>query len=42
MAEFMVGIGEGKLGKDWHELVLMLTQNGRLALLAEIATLFDS
>jgi len=25
------------LGKEWHELVLMLTQNARLGLLAEIA-----
>src|SRR5580704_17819077 len=42
MADFVIGIGEGKLGNDWHELVLMLTQNGRLELLAEIATLFDA
>ena len=42
MAEFVVGIGEGKLGNDWHELILMLTQNGRLELLSEIATLFDA
>jgi F-type H+-transporting ATPase subunit delta len=41
LADFMAGIGGEKLGKEWHELVLMLTQNGRLTLLAEIATLFD-
>ena len=42
LADFMVAIGGEKLGKEWHELVLMLTQNGRLVLLAEIATLFDA
>lgn len=42
LADFMVSIGGEKLGKEWHELVLMLTQNGRLNLLAEIATLFDA
>ena len=42
LADFVVGIGGEKLGKEWHELVLMLTQNGRLDLLAEIATLFDA
>ena len=41
LADFVIGIGGEKLGKEWHELVLMLAQNGRLALLAEIATLFD-
>ena len=42
LADFVVGIGGEKLDKEWHELVLMLTQNGRLGLLAEIATLFDA
>jgi F-type H+-transporting ATPase subunit delta len=42
LADFVVGIGGEELGKEWHELVLMLTQNGRLDLLAEIATLFDA
>ena len=41
LADLVIAIGGEKLGKEWHELVLMLTQNGRLGLLAEIATLFD-
>ena len=28
LADFMVAIGGEKLGKEWHELVLMLAQNG--------------
>jgi F-type H+-transporting ATPase subunit delta len=42
LAEFVIAIGGGKLGDEWHELVLMLAQNGRLAVLPEIATLFDA
>jgi F-type H+-transporting ATPase subunit delta len=42
LADFVIAIGGEKLGKEWHELVLMLTQNGRLGLLPEIATLFDA
>ena len=42
LADFVIDIGGGKLGGEWHELVLALAQNGRLAVLAEIATLFDA
>jgi F-type H+-transporting ATPase subunit delta len=41
LADFVIDIGGGKLGTEWHELVLMLAQNQRLAILPEIATLFD-
>jgi F-type H+-transporting ATPase subunit delta len=41
LADFVIDIGGGKLGGEWHELVLALAQNGRLAVLPEIATLFD-
>jgi F-type H+-transporting ATPase subunit delta len=42
LADFVIGIGGGKLGAEWDELVLTLAQNGRLAILPEIATLFDA
>jgi F-type H+-transporting ATPase subunit delta len=42
LADFVIGIGGGKLGAQWHELVLTLAQNRRLALLPEIATLFNA
>jgi F-type H+-transporting ATPase subunit delta len=42
LAEFVIDIGGGKLGAQWHEFVLALAQNGRLAVLPEIATLFDA
>jgi F-type H+-transporting ATPase subunit delta len=42
LADFVIGIGGGKLGTEWDELMLALAQNGRLALLPEIATLFDA
>jgi len=42
LADFVIDIDGGKLGGEWHELVLALAQNGRLAVLAEIATLFDA
>ena len=42
LADFVIDIGGGKLGGEWHELVLALAQNGRLAVLPEIATLFDA
>jgi F-type H+-transporting ATPase subunit delta len=41
LADFVIDIGGGKLGTEWHELVLTLAQNRRLALLPQIATLFD-
>ena len=41
LAELVSDIGGNKLGGEWHELVLALAQNGRLAVLPEIATLFD-
>jgi len=41
LADFLIGIGGGKLGGEWDELLLALAQNGRLAVVAEIATLFD-
>ena len=41
LADFVLDIGGGKLGTEWHELVLMLAQNRRLHLLPQIATLFD-
>jgi F-type H+-transporting ATPase subunit delta len=42
LADFVIGIVGGKLGAEWDELVLMLAQNRRLALLPEIATLFNA
>jgi F-type H+-transporting ATPase subunit delta len=42
LADFVIGIGGGKLGAEWNELVLMLAQNRRLAILPEIAALFDA
>lgn len=42
LADFVIAIGGGKLGREWDELVLMLAQNSRVALLPEIATLFDA
>jgi F-type H+-transporting ATPase subunit delta len=42
LADFVIGIGGGKLGAQWDELVLTLAQNRRLALLPQIATLFDA
>jgi F-type H+-transporting ATPase subunit delta len=42
LADFVIGVGGGKQGKEWDELVLTLAQNGRLVLLPEIATLFDA
>jgi F-type H+-transporting ATPase subunit delta len=42
LADFVSDIGGGELGGEWHELVLALAQNGRLAVLAEIAKLFDA
>jgi F-type H+-transporting ATPase subunit delta len=42
LADVVIDIGGGKLGGEWHELVLTLAQNGRLAVLPEIATLFDA
>jgi F-type H+-transporting ATPase subunit delta len=42
LADFVIDIGGGKLGAQWNELVLALAQNGRLAELPEIATLFDA
>ena len=42
LADFLIDIGGGQLGAEWHELVLALAQNGRLAVLPEIATLFDA
>ena len=42
LADFVIDIGGGKLGPQWAELVLTLAQNGRLSVLAEIATLFDA
>jgi F-type H+-transporting ATPase subunit delta len=41
LADFVIDIVGGKLGTEWHELVLTLAQNRRLALLPQIATLFD-
>jgi F-type H+-transporting ATPase subunit delta len=42
LAELVIDIGGGKLGGEWDELMLALAQNGRLAVLAQIATLFDA
>jgi len=42
LADLLIDIGGGKLGGEWNELVLTLAQNGRLAVLPEIATLFDA
>jgi F-type H+-transporting ATPase subunit delta len=42
LADFVIGVGGGKLGKEWDELMLTLAQNGRLNLLPEMATLFDA
>jgi F-type H+-transporting ATPase subunit delta len=42
LADFVIGIGGGKLGAEWDELMLALAQNGRLALLPQIALLFDA
>ena len=42
LADLIIGVGGGKLGAEWDELVLALAQNGRLAVLPEIATLFDA
>jgi F-type H+-transporting ATPase subunit delta len=42
LAELVIDIGGGNLGGEWDELVLMLAQNGRLAVLPQIATLFDA
>jgi F-type H+-transporting ATPase subunit delta len=42
LADLIVDIGGARLGGEWHELVLALAQNGRLAVLPEIATLFDA
>ena len=41
LADFVIDVGGGKLGVEWNELVLTLAQNHRLAILPEIATLFD-
>ena|ERR1700733_9355725 len=41
LADLVADIGGEKLGTEWHELVLMLAQNRRLAILPQIATLFD-
>jgi len=42
LADLVIDIGGGKLGAQWNELVLALAQNGRLAVLPQIATLFDA
>ena len=42
LADFVIDVGGGKLGPQWAELVLALAQNGRLAVLPEIAELFDA
>ena len=42
LAGLVIDIGGGKLGAQWNELVLTLAQNRRLALLPQIATLFDA
>jgi F-type H+-transporting ATPase subunit delta len=42
LADFVIDIDGGKLGSEWNELVLTLAQNRRLALLPQIATLFDA
>jgi F-type H+-transporting ATPase subunit delta len=42
LAQLVIGVGGGQLGKQWDELVLMLTQNARLAVLPQISTLFDA
>jgi F-type H+-transporting ATPase subunit delta len=42
LADLVIDISGGKLGAEWEELVLALAQNGRLAVLPEIATLFDA
>jgi F-type H+-transporting ATPase subunit delta len=41
LADLVADIAGAKLGTEWHELVLTLAQNRRLAILPEIATLFD-
>jgi F-type H+-transporting ATPase subunit delta len=41
LADLVAGIAGEQLGTEWHELVLTLAQNRRLAILAQIATLFD-
>jgi F-type H+-transporting ATPase subunit delta len=42
LADVVIDIGGGNLGAEWNELVLTLAQNRRLALLPQIATLFDA
>ena len=41
LAQLVSGIAGGKLGQDARNFVLTLAENRRLALLPEIATLFD-
>lgn len=41
LSDLVADIGDKKLGTEWHELVLTLAQNHRLAILPQIATLFD-
>jgi F-type H+-transporting ATPase subunit delta len=42
LADLVIDVGGGKLGAEWNALVLMLAQNRRLALLPQIAALFDA
>jgi len=42
LAELLMDIGGAELATAWGEFTLMLAQNSRLAVLPEIATLFDA
>jgi F-type H+-transporting ATPase subunit delta len=42
LADLLGGLVSGELGTAWDEFTLMLAQNSRLAVLPEIATLFEA
>jgi F-type H+-transporting ATPase subunit delta len=42
LADLLSGLGGGELATAWGEFTLMLAQNSRLAVLPEIATLFEA